>query len=1133
MSERSVTPLIEREPPAPKTAVRNLLLQRKCACGATAGGGECSSCAAKREQSLQRRASGTPAAAIPASVDQVLASPGRPLDSATRQFMESRFQADFAGVRIHDDAAAAQSARDVQAQAYTVGQNIAFDSGQYRPDSPGGRFLLAHELAHTLQQQGLQRSGSAPISDYGSDYQRLEMDADRAATAVLSGQPVPSVAHAGGVRLSRATGSASAPAAPAAASRSLTVTTAYMTTTHLVTAEASAAAGGRTEASFVVDKLYVPYSKGRDGLARYQSTAGGALQAVLAMTGGRVQESAAWQERDDTAEMRGTWLQARGLTPGAAANAAWQASGGNAAFPECSTGTCQMDHIVELQLSGSNNAENLQPLDGPQNRDSGGALKYQAWGLCSQIAAHAPFNAASAAQIRLRFAAVQAMGTSSFGAYEAAQVQPVAGSAPPLKRGSSCLTIAKAMSENRAAGTATGAAGASAAPATTVAYNLVAGGANTSIQVPANLAADGEVNIFDDTTNRAAGTLISGLLLKKLKKGRPGTQDQVHATLDTTSEAGEGRSTRLPLSLTGAGATPIRFSVGPQPSGAMRMAAGASGIQFTYPYLSPGRITSLTVNAQGQVNWRGTITSSIPFLPRPLNVSYQDGSFRITSALSRAQLRSPMPGFRLTDARLELILAPTLSAEGMLAFAMGTGATPVATGSVTVGADATGLTAQGTLAVNIPGIDSSTATLTWRNGTWSGQVVIETSQIRLPYVQSGRLQIDLDAEGIRPSGEVNLLLPRNLGTATLGFRRESGRFVFVGGGRIRVPGLREVDVRGTYDGQTLTATASDVGFTWRGLDGRVNVTYTARRGGEGAITGDGTLNIRRGNVQGTITVRLNNSGRFSGRGQITYPFSIRGQRIEATAGITVDEEQNVRVDGVLRFPQPIELFRRFGADRQLFYIQRNIPIPGASIGPLGVVAVIEGGVSARYGFGPGQLRNVQITAAFNPLAENPDPNVAFHCELHIPANAGISGTIGGGIGLDAGVGSVTGTITITASLDLNATLGGPLDLRYQNNRFDLTARPGINAALDLGLSLDAHARARALGFSAEKSWNLGRRGVTLGRFSMVAPIAWSSDGGFNPPSMEQIEWGEPPRIDPPQLIRQLFSSASAEERPAA
>ncbi len=92
--------------------------------------------------------------AAPASVADALASPGRPLEPMPRHDMEQRFGQDFSQVRVHSDAAADQSAQDVQARAYAVGNQIVFAKGEYAPHTPDGRRLLAHELAHTVQQSG-------------------------------------------------------------------------------------------------------------------------------------------------------------------------------------------------------------------------------------------------------------------------------------------------------------------------------------------------------------------------------------------------------------------------------------------------------------------------------------------------------------------------------------------------------------------------------------------------------------------------------------------------------------------------------------------------------------------------------------------------------------------------------------------------------------------------------------------------------------------------------------------------------------------------------------------------------------------------------------------------------------------
>ena len=164
-----------------------LMLRRKCGCGQhTGGGGECGSCA-KKNASLQRQASGfATATEIPTIVHEVLNSPGQPLDTATRAFMEPRFHHDFSGVRVHADGRAAESAQAVSALAYTVGKNVVFDQGQFNPHSDSGRKLLAHELAHVVQQKSDPAPSALPFR-IGSPTDPAETQADRLADEVTGG----------------------------------------------------------------------------------------------------------------------------------------------------------------------------------------------------------------------------------------------------------------------------------------------------------------------------------------------------------------------------------------------------------------------------------------------------------------------------------------------------------------------------------------------------------------------------------------------------------------------------------------------------------------------------------------------------------------------------------------------------------------------------------------------------------------------------------------------------------------------------------------------------------------------------------------------------------------------------------
>ena len=117
----------------------------------------------------------------------MLSSPGRPLDPSLRQDMEQRFGHDFSQVRVHTDAAAERSAREVNANAYTVGHNVVFGAGRFSPGTHEGRRLIAHELTHVVQQSGAdwvrtvqnnRKRGLFPISlpVHGAPRQSISVD---------------------------------------------------------------------------------------------------------------------------------------------------------------------------------------------------------------------------------------------------------------------------------------------------------------------------------------------------------------------------------------------------------------------------------------------------------------------------------------------------------------------------------------------------------------------------------------------------------------------------------------------------------------------------------------------------------------------------------------------------------------------------------------------------------------------------------------------------------------------------------------------------------------------------------------------------------------------------------------------
>src|SRR5215469_15540357 len=157
---------------------------------------------------LQRMAGNESVSALLGQQDEEERSPvhdvvgsggGAPLESGAKSFLEGRMGADFSGVRVHTDGRADESARSINAQAYTVGNDVVFRSGAYEPDSPGGRHVLAHELAHVMQQKsgpvsGTPAPGGISVSHPSDSF---EQAAERTAANVMGGGPAQAVPAGG------------------------------------------------------------------------------------------------------------------------------------------------------------------------------------------------------------------------------------------------------------------------------------------------------------------------------------------------------------------------------------------------------------------------------------------------------------------------------------------------------------------------------------------------------------------------------------------------------------------------------------------------------------------------------------------------------------------------------------------------------------------------------------------------------------------------------------------------------------------------------------------------------------------------------------------------------------------------
>jgi hypothetical protein len=1134
------------------TAVRSPLVQRKCACGGTPGAdGECDSCRRKR-LSMQRSATDSAPVAVPNVVRDVLRSSGQPLDSGTRQGMESRFGHDFGGVRIHTDSRAADSARAVHATAYTVGQHIAFAPGQYQPHTGSGQRLLAHELAHTIQQQGIQRAPDEVTLETTPAYDSLEREAEAAADAAVRGASV-SVAQRPPRPLLSRQGERNWVAMSPTRYVDLVLPVVgnqrfYITHQHTTPGVSDAIA-------YRVSKLVLPHTKG-NVLQVYRDRVGAsALESSTQMSAGF--PAVLRQGRDSTTRTLQAWAEGMGWDWNCRGKL-WHEAGGHpaltgAAPAPCTPSTaatndtlfermlvgsesCNVDHKLELQFGGSSMPSNYQMLEAGGNQQAG-------------IAILTPQRAEIARTIRDREFpdASQPRPTTITLHYDSVEME---GGTPPTPADVNCATVRQGRAQHcwqieycaaqvascasALCGTAPAAPGttpaAGAAPTTTT-MTISAGGTRADVILPARPASGTTtVPLWDDPPgaippqNLRAADMIAGLYLKDyILASAPGTasapNDRIQAYVDMRAIS-RRTAARPPAALASSATGMIEFSVNPS-TGELVRRGRSNVLRFFYPYLSEGTL-NINYDPSSGLTGTGTIRPSLPFLSRAsVNVRYERG--QLTAVAPIPANRIAPPGVRVTRGELGLELSPEFRPYGVLNFEAGPSARPIFTGELNAGVDANGLTFNGTINAHLPRIDNAQGTIQYQNSAWSGFIVINSTQIGIPGIRSGELRVDYSSAGPVVSGSVVLEVAGQ--EVTLSAVRRGSNWVYRGRGVFTIPRLRPVNLDIETDGNRVTGSAR-TGIDIAGFSGDVTVNYR-----DGAFSGEGTVRFARGRANGSATIRVSRARRISGTGQITYQLT---PDLIGNVGIDMPETGPVRVSGSLEFTRPIQLFRRFGNDRELFRRSFDIPIPGASIGPIGLQARLGAGLGINYFIGPGEIRNIRVQTAFNPLEENPNIEIEAGAQLVIPAGAGLWVSIEGGVAISAYIASISGTIRATGRAQLEGGFNAGITITYRQSRFAVEAPLELIVRPRITLSLDAVAAAEAgvsvFSVRTEKVWNLASYSWGAGfEVGLRTRLAYASDTGFQIPSLDEIEFIRPD-IDVGAILSQVFGSSSSQER---
>lgn len=1099
-----------------------------------------------------RATASAPPKPAPPAPSAAIAQPGRPLPPSLRGQMEAGFGRDLSHVRVHDGPTAVRAAAALDARAFSLGPHLVFGAGEYQPDTPGGRGLIAHELAHVLQAPAAGQPHAAVVDD-----PRMESEADRAVQVLAAGGRPVIASRAGAPVIRRAGKGTAAPpplsattpvsapgpgAAPkAAAPQPGTATAPALRLPPGLNVITDEPAGlGTTELVVEMPAFTLPLEKGAGPWVQKaydDAAAGGRLVFTPLIEGNSTagyESIAAYKEGGE--KYKDIWLGAYGfanttkladaITTAAASDEKVRGKLADPAVKDLVRGLgkslkqsqCDIDHIVEKQLGGTSIPSNLQLLTSSKNQASGRETYQALVDVVKQIRDPA-MRGPNVRRLQIRITKATVPTGQPDASYE---IETLLRSG--AVRGSEAVKA-------KAAGKP---------------VLLTAGGQGETVTVRDT----GETPL--DTPARR---IVPGMRIEKYKRAAAGAKsarDTVEGELDSraVSTTKAGSAVTLEAELVPAAAPAPATAAGPEttadptaaPPGEARKLrldkAKNAKIAFFYPYLSPGELTKVALDEQGNLTGEGVIHASVPFLGK-LNVRYTKDELKLVAPIPAAKLVSPLPGaFRFTGGELALQLSPTLVPNGKLTFSVGPAAKPVMNGTLTVTVRGGALVAAGDLtpAGKLPGVNAAAGHVEWNSETgWSGKITADPTAI-----------------------------PRSTANVELGFTTASGRFdPYAKGGITTTVRNSRFELGARWDGQALTYHGSvtvekplplvnsvklsgrygerglflqgEADIVWKQFKATMKVEYNRKEEEEeGRFSGAATIALKTEKADGSVSLNFDEEGRYWGKGSVAYQVT---KNLRPVLGVEITKDRRVKLSGeavvgdivlVRKWPSPeggtVPLLKGIGAKFSF-----PTPVPA-------VTAYIElrGSLNLGYGVGPIVLKAVVFKGELYPFEDDPKVAAKLTGTFAVPAYAELAGTFGAYIGAEVALGAVgaKGGIDITPKLRLDGEGGVAFAADYDKDGFSFDAEAYAKGQLTASAKVLLTAELYAAWGLFSHRWTYevasvsARLGpelkLTLGR------IAYAKNGEITWPSLSQIKV-EPESIDPVQIVKDMLGRGEAVE----
>jgi hypothetical protein len=417
---------------------------------------------------------------------------------------------------------------------------------------------------------------------------------------------------------------------------------------------------------------------------------------------------------------------------------------------------------------------------------------------------------------------------------------------------------------------------------------------------------------------------------------------------------------------------------------------------------------------------------------------------------------------------------------------------------------------------------------------WSMGGTLTIPEGKVPGVRSATINVDYsEAAGFSAQGDAQLDVPGvESGTLAITHSEEEG---FVIGGSFNLsgdtPGIRggsiSAQVRERPDGSGYTVSArGEAQPDIPGINSNLIVSYD-----DGAFTAEVTADYSRGMLSGEISAGVTNrtvgeDGQLTDTAQPENPLIVYGGGsltiqiapwLQGTAGVQFAPNGEITVTGEIGLPNELEIFARREINRSIFNIAVQAPIfPG-------IVAEIGGGLGATAGIGPGVIDELRLGITYNPAHEE-DTTITGDAHLNVPADAGLRLSVRAGIGLGITGASATGGLEIGGTLGIEGAAEAGVHVEWSPARgLDLSANVSVHAQPAFTFDISGYVSVRALGFSVyDQTWELAsfRFGSDY-RFGITLPIHYQEGQPFDI-STDDIEF-EVPDIDTDQLMRGLIS----------